>query len=172
MKKDVRKYGTSNKRGRQPTSLDPFMSQASPKEPSLCISCKTVYQQKHWSLDPIAYQRLEKDSKTNRISCPACQKIAGRYPEGILTLSGSYLWEHEAEIQQILKNEEQKAMAKNPFERFIHKHRDGDKIIIETTEKKLAEHLGRVLLKSQQGTLDIAWSGSPEICRVSWQRML
>lgn len=52
MKKDVRKYGTSDKRGRQQTSLDPFMSQEGPKEPSLCTTCKTVYQQKHWTLDP------------------------------------------------------------------------------------------------------------------------
>ena len=172
MKKDTRKYGNSSKRGRQQTNLDPFMPQEGMKEPSLCTSCKTVYQQKHWAIDPAEYGRLERDPKTNWISCPACQKIAAGYPEGIVTLSGSYLWEHEEEIQQILKNEEHKALAKNPFERVIRKIRDNDKLVIETTEKKLAEHLGRVLHKSHQGKLNISWVGDPDICRVKWERML
>lgn len=172
MKRDVRKYGISSKRGRQPTSTDPFMPQEGLKEPSLCTTCKAVYRQQHWTLDPYLYRRLETDPKANLITCPACQKVAAGYPEGIVTLSGSYLWKHEEEIQQILKNEEHKALAKNPFERVIRSHREDDKLVIETTEKKLAEHLGRVLHKSQQGQLDISWTGDPEICRVSWQRML
>ena len=89
-----------------------------------------------------------------------------------MTLSGSYLWKHEEEIQRILKNEEHKALAKNPFERIIRSHRDNDKLVIETTENKLAEHLGRVLHKAHQGELNISWSGDPDICRVSWERML
>lgn len=172
MQKDVRKYGISDKRGRQPTSLNPFVPRESPKDPSLCTSCKTVYRNKHWRLDPKIYEILESDPKVSRISCPACQKIAAGYPEGIVTLSGSYLWEHVEEIQCILKNEEHKALAKNPFERVIRKHREDGKLVIETTEKKLAEHLGRVLHKAHQGTLNISWTGNPETCRVNWERTL
>jgi len=172
MKKDVRKYGISSKRGRQPTSMDPFMPQEGLKEPSLCMSCKTVYQQQHWALDPDMYKKLERDAKTNWIKCPACQKIAAGYPDGIVTLSGSYLWKHEEEIKQILKNEEHKALAKNPFERIIRSLREDDKLVIETTETKLAEHLGRILHKSHKGKLNISWTGDPDICRVNWERML
>jgi hypothetical protein len=43
MKKDTRKFGISDKRGRQQTSLNPFMPQEGLKEPSICTSCKTVY---------------------------------------------------------------------------------------------------------------------------------
>lgn len=172
MKKDVRKFGNSSKRGRQQTSQNPFILQERPKEPALCTTCKTVYINKHWALDPTTYDRLERDTQTNWIKCPACQKIAAGYPEGIVTLSGSYLWEHETEIRRILMNEENKALAKNPFERIIRKHRDGNKLVIETTEKKLAEHLGRVLHKSHQGDLNITWSGNPDVCRVSWERRL
>lgn len=172
MKRDTRKYGISSKRGRQQTSLDPFMPQERLKEPSLCTSCKTVYRQQHWTLDPAAYRRLETDPNTNWINCPACQKVAAGYPQGILTLSGSYLWKHEEEIQQILKNEEHKALAKNPFERVIRSLREEDKLVIETTEKKLAEHLGRVLHKSHQGKLNLYWTSDPDTCRVKWERML
>ncbi|PLX88525.1 MAG: hypothetical protein C0619_12545 [Desulfuromonas sp.] len=172
MRKDVRKFGISDKRGRQQTRLDPFTPQETMKDPSLCMSCKTVYQNNHWQLNPEEYDRLKTKSTTNWITCPACQKVAAGYSEGIVTLSGSYLWEHEREIRRILKNEERKAQAKNPFERIIRRQRQGDKMVIETTEKKLAEHLGRVLHKSHQGVLDISWSGDPDVCRVTWERML
>jgi hypothetical protein len=76
------------------------------------------------------------------------------------------------EIQRILKNEEHKALEKNPFERVIRKIRDDDKLVIETTDKKLAEHLGRVLHKAHRGKLDISWAGDPNLCRVSWERVL
>lgn len=172
MTKDVRKFGTSDKRGRQQTSTDPFIPQEGMKEPCICTTCKTVYQQQHWALDPAEYRKLKADPKTNRVTCPACQKIAVGYPEGIVTLSGSYLWEHEEEIRQILKKEENKARAKNPGERVIRKLRDEDKLVIETTEKKLAEHLGRALHKAHRGELNITWSGDPDICRVTWERGL
>jgi NMD protein affecting ribosome stability and mRNA decay len=172
MKRDVRKYGISGKRGRQPTSSDPFMSREGLKEPALCMTCKTVYLKQHWTLDPQLYQSLETGPDTNWINCPACQKIAAGYPEGVVTLSGSYLWKHEKEIQQILQNEEHKALAKNPFERVIRFLREEDKLVIETTEKKLAEHLGRVLHRSHRGELNISWTGDPDICRVNWERTL
>jgi hypothetical protein len=170
MKRDVRKYGINSKRGRLQTSLDPFMSDEKPKEPSLCTNCKTVYLHQQWTLDPEAYRKLEANPNANWITCPACQKIAAGYPEGVLTLSGSYLWKHEDEIQRILKNEEQKAQAKNPFERVIRSLREKDKLVIETTDKKLAEHLGRVLHKAHKGELHISWTGVPDICRVHWER--
>lgn len=172
MRKDVRKFGISDKRGRQPTRLDPFVAEGALKDPSLCMNCKAVFQNQHWTLNPEAHDHLKRKPAVNWISCPACQKIAAGYPEGIVTLRGSYLWQHEKEIQQILRNEEQRAQEKNPFERIIRRQRDGDQLVIETTEKKFAERLGRVLHRSHQGTLDISWSGDPDVCRVTWERTL
>ena len=171
MQKDVRKFGISGKRGRQQTRLNPFMPQAGLKEPSLCTTCKAVFQRKHWAFAPEDHQRLKTDPKAHWINCPACQKIAAGYPEGIVTLSGNYLWEHEEEIQRILENEAYKALMKNPFERIVRRLREDDKLIIETTERKLAEHLGRVLHKSHHGRLDISWTGNPDVCRVTWERV-
>ena len=131
-----------------------------------------MYRHGHWALDPATYRRLADDPEVNRINCPACQKIASGYPEGIVTLSGSYLWKHEAEIERILSNAAKKALAKNPFERVMRRHREQDKLVIETTDRKLAEHLGRILHKAHQGELQISWDGSPGACRVHWERML
>ena len=48
--------------------------------------------------------------------------------------------------------------------------RDGDDLVIETTEEKLAEHLGRALHKSHQGELKVVWADDHSRCRVTWQR--
>ena len=172
MRKDVRKFGTSDKRGRNSTNADPFLPHEGTKKASLCTSCNTVYHQKRWSTDADICRQLKSHSATRRVTCPACQKIAANYPEGIVTLAGSYLWEHEAEIQQILKNEENRAFARNPQERIIRMTKGDGKLTIETTEEKLAEHLGRVLHRAHRGELKISWAGNPDICRVSWERML
>lgn len=172
MRKDVRKFGTSDKRGRNRTNADPFLSQEGTKESSLCTSCNAVYHRRRWSTDVDLHQQLKSHSATRRVTCPACQKIASNYPEGIITLTGSYLWEHETEIQQILKKEENKAFARNPQERIIRMTKGDGRLTIETTEEKLAEHLGRVLQRAHRGELKIRWAGNPDICRVSWERML
>jgi NMD protein affecting ribosome stability and mRNA decay len=172
MRKDVRKFGTSDKRGRNRTSADPFLPHEGMKEASLCTSCNAVYHQKRWTTDVGVCQQIKSQPAPHRVTCPACQKIASNYPEGIVTLAGSYLWEHEKEIQQILKNEESRAFAKNPQERIIRMTKGNGRLTIETTEEKLAEHLGRVLHRSHQGELQIRWAENPDICRVNWERML
>ena len=138
MQKDVRKFGISDKRGRKRTSADPFLPQEGLKEPALCTTCKTAYHRNRWSRDSEIYRELELSPKINWITCPACQKADAGYPEGIVTLRGSYLWEHEEEIRNILKKEENKAYDKNPLERIISMRRKDDELVIETTEEKLA----------------------------------
>jgi len=48
--------------------------------------------------------------------------------------------------------------------------REGDALLVETTEEKLAEHLGRALRKAHQGLLDVNWTSDHSICRVHWER--
>ncbi len=171
MTKDTRKFGISDKRGRTMTSDDPYISGSGLKEPSLCISCRALYQNKRWNLDPKTFDALEASGEGHWVTCPACQKIAEGYAEGVVTLRGAYLWEHEEEIFNILKNEEAKAMAKNPLERIISMSREEDDLVIETTEEKLAEHLGRALHKAHQGELKVSWSDDHDVCRVTWERL-
>lgn len=171
MLKNVEKFGINDKRGRVRTSEDPYLPAEGLKENTICTDCHAIYRGKHWLLDEKSFAGLEQNPRTLRVSCPACQKVADRYPEGIVTLTGGYLWEHEQEIRNILSNEEKKAFAKNPMERIIRMDRSGDAMVIETTEEKLAEHLGRALHRAHQGKLDITWGREQGVCRVSWQRM-
>lgn len=170
MQRDVSKFGISDKRGRVKTSEDPYIPDEGRKETSLCQSCHAIYQNKRWYLDEILFEELKAKEEVHWVTCPACQKIAEKYPEGIVTLRGDYLWHHEEEIRNVLKNEETKARAKNPLERIIRMEREGQDLVIETTEEKLAEHLGRALHKAHQGDLKISWTQEHSVCRVTWER--
>lgn len=172
MTRDVRKFGISDKRGRMLTSEDPYIDKGGMKEPCLCRQCHSTYRNKRWYLDPQAFEAEARNEGANWTICPACQKIAEHYPEGMVTLSGGYLWEHEEEIFNILRHEEAKAMAKNPLERIMSMERLGEALVVETTEEKLAEHLGRAMHRAHHGQLNISWDRDHEFCRVTWERQL
>lgn len=172
MQRQVEKFGISDKRGRTRTCDDPYIPEGGLKEPALCETCHAVYRHKHWQLAPDQFKVLEQDPATQRVKCPACQKIAERYAEGVITLSGDYLWRHEAEIRNILANEAERVLAKNPVARIMQMSKEDGALIIETTEQKLAERLGRTLHSAHQGELHVVWSRSPRICRVNWERWL
>jgi len=170
MQKDVGKFGISDKRGRRRTSTDPFSPHEGFSEASLCTSCMSAYHHNRWTRDSETYRELQSMPKVHQIICPACQKIAAGYPEGIVTLRGGYLWKHEQEIRQLLRNEEERIAERNPLERIIRMARERDGLVIETTEEKLAAHLGRVLHRAHHGELKISWAGNPDMCRVNWER--
>ena len=171
MRKDAR-FGISDKRGRAKTSTDPYVADQALKEPAVCRDCHALYHNKRWAIDPIAFEQAESDRQTQWVTCPACRKIAEGYPEGIVTLAGDYLLEHEEEIRNILKNEEGRVKAKNPLGRIMRMEKSNGELRIETTEQKLAEHLGRVLHRAHQGELQVQWTGDHAACRVHWERSL
>jgi NMD protein affecting ribosome stability and mRNA decay len=170
MQRNVEKFGISDKRGRKRTSDDPYLPDAGLREPAICQSCQALYRHKRWQLEPEMTTELQNDPDVQWVTCPACQKTAEHYPEGIITLRGDYLWDHEYEIRNILQNEVERVMAKNPIARIMSMETEGDALVIETTEQKLAEHLGRALNRAHRGDLQVDWSGSPRVCRVSWER--
>lgn len=170
MQRKVEKFGISDKRGRKRTSDDPYAPEGGWKEPAVCQSCQAVYRQKSWHLEPDRVAAMQQDPAVQWVTCPACLKIAEHYPEGIVTLRGDYLWRHEAEIRNILSNEAARVMAKNPIARIMQMASTGESLVIETTEQKLAEHLGRTLNRAHNGDLQVTWSGSPRVCRVNWER--
>ncbi|MFO7765555.1 MAG: BCAM0308 family protein [Pelovirga sp.] len=170
MQKDVNKFGISDKRGRVKTSKDPYIPDEALKEPAICENCNALYRNRRWQIDIEESKAQSSNPEVSYVICPACQKVAEHYAEGVMTLCGNYLWNHEEEIYNLLRNEENRAMEKNPLQRIIRMEREGDALIIETTEEKLAERLGRVLHNAHQGELDVTWSDQHSLCRVNWER--
>ena len=106
------------------------------------------------------------------VICPACKKIAEGYPEGIVTLRGDYWPQHEEEILNLIRNEERRAMAVNPLERIMDIRHEGDALVVETTNEKLAQRIGHRIDKTHSGHVEYKWSRDNHLLRVYWERSL
>jgi hypothetical protein len=149
---------------------DPYMP-AEGQEASVCTTCKAVYQNKRWFFDDKLFGKLAGTDKAREVTCPTCRKIKDRYPEGILTLSGEFLGEHKDEILTLLKNEAARVSGRSVADRIITMTEEsGDRLVVETTTEKLAQHLGRAVYKAYKGDLDFRWSEMDKFVRVYWRR--
>lgn len=170
MQRNVEKFGISDKRGRTPKNLDPYQIEDVLAEPAICQKCHVLYQGKRWQFNSVKVEALYNDKSVMWVTCPACAKIEDHYPVGFVTLRGDYLMEHEEEIRNLIHNKVEADLSKNPMARIMSMMLvDGD-LVIETTEQKLAEHIGRTLESAHSGELHVTWSQSPKICRVVWER--
>ena len=80
-----KRYTTSYKEKQHPKQ-DPYALVKAPKGPAMCRKCKAIYANKRWCFDDGEARRLATAPDTQKLLCPACQKIKDDYPEGIVTL--------------------------------------------------------------------------------------
>lgn len=144
---------------------------AAGQEAAVCQECHALYQEKRWFFDENLYGKLAGAGKVRQVVCPTCQKIKDRYAEGFLTLSGEFLVAHKAEIINVLEKEAAKVGSHSVVDRIIKMEPEGDdKLVVETTTEKLAEHLGRMLRRDYKGDLNFQWSEPNPFVRVYWKR--
>lgn len=149
---------------------DPYMP-AEGQEASVCTTCQAVYQSKRWFFDEKLYQKLAGTDKVKEVTCPTCRKIKDHYAEGVLTLSGEFFEERKEEILTLLKNEAGRVAGRSVADRIIKMTAEGtDKLVVETTTEKLAQHLGRAVYRAYKGDLDFRWSEMNKFVRVYWRR--
>ncbi|MEJ5330385.1 MAG: BCAM0308 family protein [Desulfobaccales bacterium] len=148
---------------------DPYMP-AEGQEASLCTSCRALYQNKRWFFDEKMAARLAGTDQVREVICPTCRKIKDRYAEGVLTLSGEFFNERREEILGLVEKEAAKVAARSVDDRIIQIIPEGDKVVVETTTEKLAQHLGRTLYRAYKGDLDFRWSEMNRFVRVYWKR--
>ena len=151
-------------------SEDPYILTEG-QEAALCTQCRALYQGKRWFFDETMAGRLSGTKRVLEVTCPTCRKIKDRYAEGILTLSGEFLKERQDEILTLVKNEAARVGKHSVDDRIISLTAEArDKVVVETTTEKLAQHLGRAVYKAYKGDLDIRWSEMDRFVRVYWQR--
>lgn len=151
-------------------STDVYVPDLGSKEVAVCSGCKALYWNKRWYLDEGASTGLSSDMVRIEILCPACHREKDNNPAGIVTYSGNYLQEHENEILNTIKNSEQKSRIKNPLARIMEIKKDGNSMIVNTTDDKLAQKLGRDIYKAHSGSLEYKWSREHNFIRVNWNR--
>jgi hypothetical protein len=133
-------------------------------------ACHALYQGKRWCFDEKLYGKLAGAGKVRQVVCPACRKIKDHYVEGYLTLSGEFLGAHKDELVTLLENEAAKVGKRNVGDRIIQMAPEGEKLVVETTTDKLAQHLGRAIYKAYKGDLSFRWSEGNKFVRVYWKR--
>ena len=137
---------------------------------TVCTECGAIYNNQHWNLDEKLRNTLVASGTANEVICPACRIVAGRDPQGIVTLSGDYWQQHKDDIMNLIRNEEKRGMQDNPLERIMDIREDGDTLIVETTNEKLAQRIGRHIQKAHKGTVDYHWSDGNHLARIYWER--
>ena len=81
--------GRSRHQPRRQTAQDIYGLQAKLADPTACPSCGAIYRAGRWSWGsaPVEAERVE---------CPACRRIADKYPAGILSIRGEFAAAHRA----------------------------------------------------------------------------
>jgi NMD protein affecting ribosome stability and mRNA decay len=165
MKKNVVK----TERGFDIVHKDPYLPRGANGKVAVCEGCQAVYMKKRW------YLKVESAKIANtpvmKVVCPACLKIRDNFPGGIVTLSGDYVIAHKEEFLHLIRNEEQRARGFNPLERVMSIKENGHgSIVINTTNEKLAQRLGRAMKKAFRGEVTYRWSHDDKLVRVDWVR--
>jgi NMD protein affecting ribosome stability and mRNA decay len=154
----------------KPHQQDPYLLRSAYKEPTVCPTCKLVYHHKRWFWNDEMLKELEEQG-ANHQKCPACRKIEDKYPMGILHMSGTFLSEHKDDILRMLKNEEKRAMEKNPLERIMSIEEDDEGLIsVQTTSESLVLRMGRILHRAYSGDVEYKFSDTEKLVRVEWTR--
>ena len=105
------------------------------------------------------------------IVCPACEQKRSGEPRGFVYLEGDFFIAHHEEIEQLLRNEAERAAEDNPLARIMDWKRGEDpNLTVTTTTEHLAQRLGHALEKAFGGATNYDFSHENKLARVSWQR--
>lgn len=144
-----------------------------PTEPRVCKTCGAVYSNRRWAIaDFAAGDTQRKHWRPAQLTiCPACKQQRTGEPRGFVFLDGPFLLAHDEEIEQLLRNEAQRAAADNPLARIMEwKRGDGHSLTLTTTTEHLAQRLGDALEKAYGGRTHYDFSRENKLARVSWRR--
>lgn len=139
-------------------------------EHSYCSTCGAIYQDKHWVLNSAQAALLRDAGTGNEVTCPACRIEQGQEAQGELVLRGGYWPQHRELIENLMRNEANDALGKNPLERIVKIETADSEMLVTTTTAKLAQRLGRALHGAHKGTVDYHWSQGHTCARVYWER--
>ena len=151
---------------------DPYLAKGGPHEMAICKKCHAIYHKKRWFFDEAVYKETIDKKTSQKVLCPACQKIKDKFPGGIVTLKGDFIKDKgkRDEILNLAKNEDSLAKGINPLERIIEIRKTASEINITTTNEKLAQRIGRAIYKAFKGKVRYNWSHDVKLLRVEWEK--
>lgn len=138
------------------------------KEGTVCHSCGVVYRHKHWEHAEEG-RSYSSNHQGKVILCPACLKIKGKNPSGVVTLKWKGLSEHKGDLLNLIRNVGERAFQTNALERIMKIRESGNSIEVETTSGVLSQRVGRAIEKAYHGELSYRWSKNEKLVRIQWE---
>lgn len=136
----------------------------------ICSRCMAVFDGHKWFYDEGEHERLARTRRAETTLCPGHERIEKKRIDGVVTLKGDFLKDHYNEALNLINNVADKQLHRNVAARVFNMKQNGDGITVETTEKSLAERIGKEFEKAFNGELVIQWLQDAEFVRVNWQR--
>jgi len=136
----------------------------------ICAKCMAVFDGRKWFYDEAEHLRLMRTKRAETTLCPGHQRIEKRRIDGVVTLRGDFLKSHYDEAVNLINNIADKQLQRNVAARVYNMRENGEGIVVETTDKSLAERIGREFERAFNGNLSIQWLQDADFVRVSWKR--
>ncbi|MDI6874966.1 MAG: BCAM0308 family protein [Actinomycetota bacterium] len=136
----------------------------------ICPSCYAVCVDQKWCFDERMRQKAMKSNGWEKHLCPGCDKVARGKVDGVVYLRGDFLRTHHEEAKNLIRSVAEKKLRKNIAARIAHIEEKDDEIVIQTTDRTLAERLGKEFERAYSGRLDIQWQHGADFARVYWTR--
>lgn len=142
---------------------DVYERQGKWPEATRCTKCNAIYSNGRWLWK-------EGVQGAHEAVCPACKRIADRYPAGYVDISGPFFKEKREEILSLIRNVEKQEKDERPLERIIEMTEEGESFLITTTGVHIARRIGEALSRACKGNLSLKYGDGEESVRVSWSR--
>ena len=91
-------------------------------------------------------------------------------PAGYLTLRGEFLWLHETEITNLIRNHVAREQTRHPMKRIMQREKQEKSLVVTFTDAHLARGVGEAIHKAYDGELDIQYTKDDVVLRVNWSR--
>jgi NMD protein affecting ribosome stability and mRNA decay len=132
-------------------------------DPTVCPRCRATYRDGRWTWEAAP-------ADAHEAVCPACHRIADRYPGGTLVLAGDFLRDHRDEMLGLARNVEERERAHHPLKRIIEIDEGGEEVCITTTDPHLARGIGDAVERAYGGELSYTYTEESNELRLSWRR--
>lgn len=132
-------------------------------EPAVCGKCGVVYHAGRW-------QWGARPAGATEVTCPACHRLADRFPAGFVHVGGEFFGARRDEVMHLLRHHEEKQKAEHPLARIMTVEEEADGVVLTTTDLHLARDLGEALHQAYQGELEYHYDAGADLLRVVWRR--
>jgi NMD protein affecting ribosome stability and mRNA decay len=143
--------------------LDPYQARHKLQDNTACPQCGAVYHEGRWQWRSAA-------EPVHQALCPACHRIADKFPAGIVTLRGDFARGHKDEIIGLARHQEAAEKPEHPLNRIMNIAEDAEGIVINTTDIHLPRRIGEAIERAFDGELEEKFDKDGYFVRVDWTR--